>query len=378
MQGDGAKTRHNKNKALHGTIVRGFVDDLVAAGAVVFGGAPRDLARAQSETDAFYAAGGTLDGFHDPAVLPEHADRALVPADVDAVIAADDLERLDGAWPMVVVRSRTEVPESTYLNPTNPTRANAGNGVNGVNGVDAFRWPEGTEHRRLVMSYVRDDLFSREALLAGFHPEARGTFVDVVDRFAAFMAARATDLPRNFKLDLVVVRRRADARRAIGLRPDFDVNGMLMDASGLRLCESLVAGLPPMARHARLRDVLANVQAKRAVFLGEDDATNVRLRRLMARGWSASTGYLRTRESGGATATCAACRIAFGAGERRLVMPCCSTEYHAPCLRLLAERQINATALCAACVCVVSTRRMFFDVCAANADSAESAVRFAP
>ena len=334
--------------AVHSSIVRGFVDDLVEMGAVVFGGAPRDLVLAQAASKAFYAAGGTVANFYDIEVLPEHAARTLVPTDVDAIMAEDDLTRMDGAWPRVTVRSRKPVFDdqlSTYL---------AG-------------WPEGTQHVRYDFSYVRDDLFSRNAMMAGFHPDVRSSFVDIVDRFAAFMNARARTMPRSFGLDLIVVKHRADVATAAGLHPDFDVNGILMNAQGLRLCEHLVAGLSPLSRHARLQEVLANVMAKRAIFLGENDSTSFRLRRLLARGWTATTGYLAEALPSSLHETCTACKKAFVDREARLALPCCvGHPYHAKCLRELAIS--GRAARCTACDGFVTWRRVFFDACCHAAD----------
>lgn len=342
-----------QNIALHGAIIRGFVDDIVAAGAVVFGGAPRDLMLAQSATKAYYEDGGSVKDLDDPNVLPQHASRTLVPSDVDAIIAEDDMWRLESVWKHLSVKTMAPAFETTYL----------------------AHWPEGTKHVRYVFSYVRDDLFSRETMLAGFHPDVRSAFIDVVDRFAAFMTSRAKDLPRTFRLDLVIAKNRANVHGAVGLHPDFDVNGILMDARGLRLCESLVAGQAPLARHARLLEVLDNVFIKHAVFLGESDATNLRLQRLLARGWTATTGYVSSAILFAETGeTCCVCKKLFTATS--FTLPCCKAKYHALCLRGLVDRPQHSQLhgmKCVACKSDVSARRIFFDICAA-----EGAVRLAP
>lgn len=227
------------------TVVRQFVDDLIGAGATVYGAAVRDLALASHAGRAFRLAGGRDEDFDDPGVLPAFAARTTGPRRVDAVIGVDDYADIE--WERFGVRA---VSKTNVANPSDG-------------------WPNNASRFRFVFSYVRDDLFDAEQMLNGMHPAVRGAYADVVRRFAHEMTVRMPEARRRFSLDLVVIR---DANANEGVRPAYDVDGLLLDCRGMWVCDALTRGMNAMQRHVVFEAVLAAVVARIATPCQANDS----------------------------------------------------------------------------------------------------------
>lgn len=221
-------------------VTRRFVDDLVGAGATVYGPAVRDMALAIQAGRAFRDAGGAASDFGDPAVLPQHKDRLRGPTEIDAIIAEEDFNAIN--WNILGVRkmSRARV---ALANPA--------------------LWPRDAERCRLVLLYMQESLFHVNRLSHSIHPAARHHYADIIERFAQAMVARSGGARRRITLDLVIVKSREEVTSS-GVRPTFDVDGLLLDGRGMWVCDGLTVDLTPVQRHAVFQAVLAAVAARRA------------------------------------------------------------------------------------------------------------------
>ena len=317
-----------------------FVDDLIGAGAVVFGGAPRDILLARHHADAFYAAGGAERDFDDPAVLPQFAERSLVPADVDAYMCDDDFARLDGTWSRMQLQqtSRAVCAMSTYM-----------------------AVPNDATHYKYTLGVAKREYFDRDLMLASVHPDMRAAVTDCVARFTREMVARTEGCRRNFTLDLIVVPR---AHAAPFLtHHDFDVNGLCMDERGVWLShamgkDALGRRMTPLEKHCRLQEVLEGVLAKRATYLGWRDDSNIRLVKMLNKGWAVPLPAVETA-AGAYEGHCIVCHERFDDGAHHK-LACCDARYHAACL-VDASAQMICTERCIMCGRGVDPRAMFVD-----------------
>ena len=317
-------------------LVQRFVDELVAAGAVLFGGAVRDLILAQAHEAAYYAAGGTAADFFDAAVLPAYGSRALVPEDVDAFICEDDFEELDRVWTRL------------HLLPTRRLSA----------GSEYLAASNATTHFRYTFGIARPDLFSGDAMLATVHPDLRPLLGGAVTRFASEMRAATAGCRREFSMDLLVVKR-AEMENPFTSRPDFDVNGLFMDARGVWLSPAMVAdGASPMVRHARMQEVLAGVHARRATYLGWDGASNLRLVKMLKKGWTVPLAMVREVRDAAYDGHCILCHDAVP--EAHVKLECCDARYHVACM-VDAARAMCKKGKCVMCSQHVARRKLFVD-----------------
>jgi len=322
-------------KVVETKLVQRFIDELIAAGAVLFGGAVRDMLLAQHHEAAYYAAGGTVAGFFDPAVLPETRFRALLPEDVDAFVCEDDFDEVERVWHrMNLAFTRRVSVGSEYVHASNTTT-----------------------HFRYTFETVRADMLHADRMLAGVHPDLRPFVRDAVATFATEMGTRTAGCRRELSMDLLVVKRE-EMENPFLVRPDFDVNGLFMDGRGVWLSPSMVPpGATAMARHVRMQEILEGVRARRARYTGWDDASNQRLLKMLRKGWTVPMCLVReAREA--YDGHCILCHEAVP--ETHLKLACCDARYHPGCMAD-AARSMCAKGRCVMCSRAVDAMRLFVD-----------------
>ena len=311
-----------------------FIDALIEAGAVIFGGAPRDILLAKHHATAYYAAGGTDRDFDDVAgTLPQFAARVLLPTDIDAHISEDDFALMDGLWSRFQMQSSRRMCVDPYL-----------------------MVPNNATHYRYTLGIAKREYFDRDLMLACIHPDMRALFADCVGRFTREMASRSERCRRQFNLDLIVLPRGASLLTS---QPDFDVNGLCMDERGMHLSPALATALSSLDRHVRFQEILEAIHAKRATFLGWKDASNARLIKMLGKGWTVPL-TLVCEEVGPYDGHCIACHERFGDNEMHYKLPCCDARYHATCLDASAKQMVRK-AKCILCNRAVDAKALFID-----------------
>ena len=328
-----------------------FVNDIIDAGAVLFGGAPRDLILAKHHESQYFAAGGTDEDFDDTTThLPEWSDRGLIPNDIDAYIYDDDFALLELNWSRLHMQkvSRVVVQSSTYLN-----------------------MPDSATHYKYVLSIANREYFNSNLMLAGFHPDLRALVSDCVHRFTADMKVRMAGCRSQVRLDLLVIPRGTP----LLLCHDFNVNGLCMDGRGVWLSPGLAKGLAPLDTHLALQDVLTDVRAKRAKYLGWEDVTNFRLRKLLEKGWTVPLSLVQAVEGGAPyEGHCIVCHERFVKNKetetveqpsaveaKHYKLRCCDARYHASCLMDAAFAKMCASGHCLLCSRTLNAKALFVD-----------------
>lgn len=319
-----------------------FINDIIAGGATVFGGAVRDVVLANQCESQYYASGGTERGFDDPSLLPEWADRLVVPEDIDAFIYDDDFAKMEHDWSRVnlqqVSREVVDV-NNTYLN---------------------FPAAPGVVHYKYVLGIANREYFSGDLLLANLHPDLRALVADCVHRFAEDMTAKTVGCRRSIRMDLLVLPRGL-THKSVLTHHDFNVNGLCMDGRGVTLSPALGRGMTPLGLHLALQVVLKDVHAKRAQYIGWGDATNHRLLKLLAKGWTIPLALVKAVD-GGYDGHCLICHERFDVGAAHFKLECCDARYHAPCLKDAAMVKMCDTQRCVMCSRSVNARALFVDV----------------
>ena len=316
-------------------LIRQFMNDVIAAGATVFGGAVRDVILANAKEVEFYAAGGKVDEFFDKTVLSHTNDRMLIPTDVDAFICEDDFESIHQVWNRLQMLSSRRISiGNLYLKMSNSTT-----------------------HFKYTFGLARNDLFERDLLMSAVHPHLHALLGGTVTRFADEMRSLTEGCRRQFTMDLLVVQR-CEMKNPFQNQPDFDVNGLFMDIRGVFASPAVCSISSPMVRYTRMQEIVKNIEMRQANFLGWSDSSNWRMIHMLRKGWTVPF-TLVTDVTEKYEGHCLVCHDQVP--EKHVKLPCCDARYHLDCL-IGASKQMIKRAKCVMCNQSVDRLKLFVDI----------------
>lgn len=300
---------------------RDVMEEVVAAGGTVFGGAVRDWYIHDHFATKFYEIAGedNLHRYGDASFLPELKDRLLCPNDIDAMIQETAVEGLIAALRRrgfaVVRKFRRDAKE--YL-------------------PNLYVAKGEIMHHRYEVRYVKKDLYSQ--FRSGF-PAAmleEPAFVAILTNATRCAESLFRGVTQNcvFDMDLMATSESCDIEPPFG-ELDFECNGLLMDRSGVRLSKALAGQVVrnPMVYHRRYDQVMKDILARKAnIFMrGSINVPLYRVEKMLKHGWTIekfiTVKYMNDPAYDG---YCLICHE--DVKKNHYKMQCCDARFHSKCL----------------------------------------------
>lgn len=221
------------------------IDILVNQNATIFGGAVRSKLVHDSDARAFYRLNSDTSAskYDDPTYHPELSGRWEVPNDIDVYAHKDDLEKI----------------------------------------ISTLK-----EHFTVTMCFMRDpiDYFPHLKIEQGVleHHKLKLSHKETADKISLFIkensihlssesinilrtACRSVRYGSIIYIDLLVSN--VELEPPFG-RLDFDVNGLLYDKNGVRLCKELSCESDPIVNLEKINELITKAKNKQAQFLMSD------------------------------------------------------------------------------------------------------------
>lgn len=225
-----------------------IIDILITIGATIFGGAVRSKLVHDSDARKYYQVAQSASRYDDQTDHPELAGRWEVPNDIDAYACESDFERI-----MTALQAHFTVTEFFQRDPT-----------------DYFAHlnvdPGSLTHYKLSLSHK--GLANKISLFMQENAELLSS--DIQSHLLA--AHKSAHSSRTIQVDLLV--------STIKLEPpfgrlDFDINGLLYDMNGVRLCKELAIKNDPIASMDMINRLVQKAKDKQARFMMGDLDMNV-------------------------------------------------------------------------------------------------------
>lgn len=280
---------------------------VTGTGGVVFGGYVRDVIRHDYMCERFYALHKDGDGFSDPCIEPDTADRLLIPEDIDChFVSMEGYEGFVANLREANLYVRVKMQRSMYI-PDD----------------------DGAIHLKLSVSVPS----VRHAVMNSMPASVARDIV----RFIDF----TSEIRVKINIDVIIHPTRAPPFSGL----DFFCNGLVMSSqSGVSLCDFLKAEtLLPMDQFKMLNSIVSDIQNKVARV---HDTKPVRFKKMIGKGWNVFGDYIeRVVKS---DEMCILCHGVCPADDH-YKLHCCSAGYHGECLSSAVTNFMDNKSTCMHC-----------------------------
>jgi len=318
----------------------------------VFGGAVRDRIKHDDAASAYYAAfskpnihnvHNIVDDYTNIAFLPETLDRLLVPFDIDAFISTanfqkmvDDLVTLNISFDIEFWRDASRYFPNTTVQ------------------------PDQVKHCCITLKPFSKDINTK--IMSAMPPSVLNMpiFTHLLQEFTEKLSENMFDV----KLDLMVINNSdAFTLDAPFGELDFECNGLIMDARGIRLSDHMLKNVKnPIARQRELARIMDDILKKKAVLCSR--ATTARIDKMISKGWSVQSENIQlvhesyTAEVAESSASsedgssmsggyCLICQD--DCNKEHYKLKCCDARYHAGCMLKCWENCVVTKSRCPMC-----------------------------
>ena len=317
-------------------IKKAVVDQIIACGGSIFGGAVRDMYRHDIYADMYYDAHTTGEDhseeyikYNDSSYLPHTIGRMDIPCDIDACIPASKEKALLEAFG----KMNLDLKKDWERDPSGYFRSSTI--VNGQ--VTHYRYIISTFNSKSIIRSMNENLF----------PTCLKNMPGFIDLICNFHEQLESIPYKSFTLDLMVINDDAVVNFKVDApfgNLDFECNGLIMDKHGIRLSEHVKPDITnPIQRQGQLMRVLDDVLYKRAIMC--ERVTVIRCNKMLAKGWLVQSthiclvtnSYLAEQSESscddGSSSTGGYCIICHEECENpHYKLTCCDARYHGKCL----------------------------------------------
>ena len=277
------------------------------------------------------------------AFLPETLDRLLVPFDIDAFISAanfqkmvDDLVALNISFDIDFWRDPSRYFPNTTVQ------------------------PDQVKHYCITLKPFSKDITTKIMSALPSSVLNMPIFGNLLQEFTEKLSENMFEV----KLDLMVISNSdAFTLDAPFGELDFECNGLIMDARGIRLSDHMLKNVKnPIARQRDLARIMDDILKKKAVMCS--NATTARIDKMVSKGWSVQSENIQlvlesytaevaessASSDDGSSMSGGHCLICHDdCNEEHYKLKCCDARYHPGCMLTCWENCVVTKSRCPMC-----------------------------